>query len=97
MIEPPRTVTTPTPLMTGLTPRLAYRDDGDEAVRLCWWRPRRRQARTRRFEADGGVWFHDCSIIGSATVKMVAAAMRLPILILLRERRCSPKPPMTFS
>ena len=34
MIEPPRTVTTPTPLMTGLMPRLAYRDEGDEAVRL---------------------------------------------------------------
>ena len=34
MIEPPRTVTTPTPLMTGLTPRLAYSDDGDVAVRL---------------------------------------------------------------
>src|SRR5437016_4025875 len=32
MIEPPSTVTTPTPLMTGLIPRLAYRDDGDAAV-----------------------------------------------------------------
>src|SRR4051812_26325161 len=34
MIEPPSTVTTPTPLMTGLTPRLAYNEDDDEAVRL---------------------------------------------------------------
>ena len=34
MIEPPRTVTTPTPLMTGLTPRLAYSEDGEEAVRV---------------------------------------------------------------
>src|SRR2546426_6492899 len=33
MIEPPSTVTTPTPLMTGLTPSLAYKEDGDEAVR----------------------------------------------------------------
>jgi hypothetical protein len=32
MMEPPRTVTTPTPLMTGLTPRLAYRPEGEEAV-----------------------------------------------------------------
>src|SRR5690349_11959624 len=34
MIEPPRTVTTPTPLMTGLTPRPAYKEEGDEALRL---------------------------------------------------------------
>src|SRR5204863_8322692 len=33
MIEPPSTVTTPTPLMTGSTPNLAYKLDGDEAVR----------------------------------------------------------------
>src|SRR3954470_20059855 len=33
MIDPPRTVTTPTPLITGLTPRLAYKDEGEEAVR----------------------------------------------------------------
>ena len=39
MIEPPSTVTTPTPLMTGLTPRLAYKEDGDVAVRVAWWRP----------------------------------------------------------
>src|SRR6185436_17847486 len=35
MIEPPSTVTTPTPLMTGLTPRLAYKDDGEEAVKFA--------------------------------------------------------------
>ena len=34
MIEPPRTVTTPTPLITGLTPRLAYKEEGDDALRL---------------------------------------------------------------
>jgi len=32
IIEPPRTVTTPTPLITGLIPRLAYKDDGEIAV-----------------------------------------------------------------
>src|SRR5207244_7101502 len=35
MIEPPSTVTTPTPLMTGLTPSLAYKVEGEEAVRLA--------------------------------------------------------------
>jgi hypothetical protein len=32
--DPPRTVTTPTPLITGLTPRLAYKEDVEVAVRL---------------------------------------------------------------
>ena len=34
MIDPPSTVTTPTPLITGLMPRLAYNVEGDAAVRL---------------------------------------------------------------
>src|SRR5438067_7219636 len=33
MIDPPSTVTTPTPLMTGFMPSPAYNDDGDDAVR----------------------------------------------------------------
>ena len=32
MIEPPKTVTTPTPLITGFTPRLAYSEDAVDAV-----------------------------------------------------------------
>lgn len=32
MMEPPRTVTTPTPLMTGLTPSEAYSDEVEFAV-----------------------------------------------------------------
>jgi hypothetical protein len=34
MIDPPSTVTTPTQLITGFTPRLAYNEEGDEAVRF---------------------------------------------------------------
>jgi hypothetical protein len=34
MIDPPSTVTTPTPLITGLTPRLAYRVEAEEAVKF---------------------------------------------------------------
>src|SRR5712671_2700395 len=33
MMEPPSTVTTPTPLMTGFMPNPAYNEDGDDAVR----------------------------------------------------------------
>ena len=34
MIDPPRTVTTPTPLITGLTPSRAYSGDADVAVKI---------------------------------------------------------------
>jgi dihydroorotase len=81
-MDPPRTVTTPTPLMTGFTPRLAYSEEGEVAVRFvvaaaaraagvtaAVWRIRRRVG----FMID-----HYRSQAG----KMVGSTMRLPILIL---------------
>src|SRR5688572_12164603 len=84
MIEPPSTVTTPTPLITGLTPRLLYKEDGEDAVRpvvdaaeaaagtkaLAWSNRRRVGVMTFLvYEA-------------ASPDKMVTATMRFPILLL---------------
>ena len=62
MIEPPRTVTTPTPLMTGLTPRLAYNEEGDEAVRLVGGCGCDGGRQGGCLEKSSACWLHDVSL-----------------------------------
>ena len=47
-------MTTPTPLITGFTPRLAYNEEGEVALTLVW-RQRQPLAKAQRLEEDVGV------------------------------------------